>query len=248
MRAVLTYHSIDETGSPISIAPDAFRRHVAWLASGAVRVRSLTQLLTGNAREHDDSAVALTFDDGIVNFATHAAPLLSEHGLPVTLFVVADHVGRDNRWGGASQPGIPDLPLLDWDALGTLAEAGVEIGAHTRTHPHLSRLSATAVQDEMLSGTEQITSRLGRRPTTFSYPYGDCNASVVSLARQSFQWACTTDFRTLQRQEDSARIPRLDACSFRKAGHLEQWGSPAFHLGIRLRAAARHARRLIRAD
>ena len=38
MRAILTYHSIDESGSPISVDPDAFRRHVRWLASGRVRV------------------------------------------------------------------------------------------------------------------------------------------------------------------------------------------------------------------
>ena len=30
MRAILTYHSIDASGSPISCAPDAFGRHVSW--------------------------------------------------------------------------------------------------------------------------------------------------------------------------------------------------------------------------
>ena len=38
MKAILTYHSVDETGSVISIDERSFRRHVAWLASSAVRV------------------------------------------------------------------------------------------------------------------------------------------------------------------------------------------------------------------
>ena len=37
MKAILTYHSIDESGSVISIPEATFRRHVAWLAAGRVR-------------------------------------------------------------------------------------------------------------------------------------------------------------------------------------------------------------------
>ena len=48
MRAILTYHSIDESGSPISVAPAAFRRHVEWLASGRVRVVSLEEIVRLN--------------------------------------------------------------------------------------------------------------------------------------------------------------------------------------------------------
>jgi peptidoglycan/xylan/chitin deacetylase (PgdA/CDA1 family) len=246
MRGVLTYHSIDETGSPISIAPAAFRRHVSWLASGAVRVQSLHDLLDRAPSGSDDASVALTFDDGIVNFATHAAPLLRDHGLPVTLFVVSGHVGRDNRWGGRSQAGIPDLPLLDWDALGELAGSGVEIGAHTKTHPHLTRLSAAALQDEVLGAPDAIAERLGRRPTLFSYPYGDHNDAVASAARQAFRYACTTEFRALRAREDAARIPRIDACSYRAAGQLEGWGTPRFRAGVQLRQGARLARRVLR--
>src|SRR5690606_37701023 len=60
MRAILTYHSIDESGSPISVSREAFRAHVRWLASGAVKVRPLAELV--DARDGGD-AVAITFDD-----------------------------------------------------------------------------------------------------------------------------------------------------------------------------------------
>jgi peptidoglycan/xylan/chitin deacetylase (PgdA/CDA1 family) len=72
MRAILTYHSIDDSGSPISVAPEEFRAHVRWLGSGAVRVVPLAKLVT---LPPDDDAVALTFDDAFENFSTIAAPL-----------------------------------------------------------------------------------------------------------------------------------------------------------------------------
>ena len=113
MRAVLTYHSIDDSGSSISVRPDAFERHVRWLASGRVQVMALDDL----ARSHSDApAVALTFDDGFENFATHAAPLLRVHGFPATVFVVTDRVGEDKRleWdgGGGANPSTSGLACV----------------------------------------------------------------------------------------------------------------------------------------
>jgi hypothetical protein len=45
MRAILTYHSIDDSGSPISVDRAAFREHVTFLASGAVRVTDIAGVL-----------------------------------------------------------------------------------------------------------------------------------------------------------------------------------------------------------
>jgi len=65
VKATLTYHSLDDSGSAISVAPDAFARHLQWLSSGMVRVLTLGQLVN----EPDDAAdaVAITFDDGFLN-------------------------------------------------------------------------------------------------------------------------------------------------------------------------------------
>src|SRR5690606_21388666 len=95
MKAILTYHSVDPSASPISIDEAAFRAHVRWLASGRVRVVGLDELI---ALPPDTDAVSLTFDDAFENFATTAWPVLRDHGLPVTLFVVAGFAGRSNTW------------------------------------------------------------------------------------------------------------------------------------------------------
>ena len=51
MRAILTYHSIDDSGSPISIAPADFRRHLDWLTSGRVPVRSCSRAISSWIRD-----------------------------------------------------------------------------------------------------------------------------------------------------------------------------------------------------
>ena len=162
MRAILTYHSIDESGSAISVPPDVFSEHVRWMSRSDVRVLTLDDLLAQGSNDPTD-AVAITFDDGFMNFA-EAGARLTGHGLPVTLFVVTAHVGGTNAWGGRADPGIPTLPLLGWPELEQLVAGGVAVGAHTRTHTRLTALPSAAVEDEMDRCLEELRARLGVDP------------------------------------------------------------------------------------
>ncbi len=242
MRAILTYHSIDPSGSPISLDRDAFRRQMAWLATGRVRVMRVADLL---AAPPDGDAVALTFDDGCRNLAIEAAPLLAESGFPWTLFVVTDRVGGTNDWTGGRGFNIPELQLLDWKQLGRLAEQGVEIGAHTRTHPRLASLGAAEAADEIEGSAQRITSELGIRPAGFAYPYGELNEAATGAAGRTFDWAVTTELRSLGRSEDAHRLPRLDAFYLREPGRLEAWGSSRFWLYLRWRQGLRRVRAVL---
>jgi hypothetical protein len=116
----------------ISVAPDLFRRQMEALAASRVKVVPLEAIF-----EHP-GAVAITFDDGFVNVAEHAAPVLERLALPATVFVVSGYCGKRNNW--PTQPaGIPQLPLMDWTALRGLPPL-FSLGAHTVNHPDLSGL------------------------------------------------------------------------------------------------------------
>lgn len=244
MRAILTYHSIDESGSVISISEHVFRDQVAWLSQSDVRVVSLETLMR---MPSDANAVALTFDDGFVSFGDIAAPLLAEHRLPSTLFVVSDAVGRTNRWPGRSDRGIPELPLLSWESLGRLRDLGVEIGAHTRSHPDLSRLTGSLLRDEIVGGAERIRAELGHAPAAFAYPFGAVSDEAVNLVATRFDWGCTTEMRPVSTHEARALLPRLDMYYLRDPGQLERWGTARFQYHLRWRASARLVRRRLRA-
>ena len=244
MKAILTYHSIDASGSPISLDEATFRRHVRWLTSGAVRVASLRDLL----RLSDDTpAVALTFDDGFESAGTVAAPMLLEHALPATLFVVADHAGGSNAWGGRPRPGIPTLPLLGWDALARLAQAGLELGAHSRSHPHLTALRGDALHVEVAGSAERIRAETGCAVRSFAYPYGGVDTTVAAAAA-AFDHACTTEMRAVRGGDDPRLLPRLDAYYFRAPGLIESWGTARFRRHLWLRSQARRVRRRFALD
>ena len=97
-----------QSGSVISVDEGTFRRQADWLVASGVNVVSVSDLL--NMRG-DEDGLALTFDDAFENFAAVAWPLLREHGLPATVFVVSAYAGRTNAWGGRPEPGLPELPI-----------------------------------------------------------------------------------------------------------------------------------------
>lgn len=225
MKATLTYHSLDDTGSAISVTPQAFARHFAWLTSGRVRAITLDQLAT-----HPDDgtdAVAVTFDDGFLN-TREAVERLVDHGVPVTIFVVSGHVGGDNTWGAHTHRGIPTLPLLGWNDLERLAARGAGIEAHTRTHARLIGLSDAALDEELHGSQDDLSARLGRRSAHLAYPYGDVDDAVAARAVAHFRFAHTTEFRFMTTADDALRLPRLDMYYFQAPGALEAWGTGAF--------------------
>lgn len=242
MRAILMYHSVDASGSPISVTREQLAAHVRWLAGGQVRVVPLAALPQASS-----DTVAVTFDDGFVNFGTDAWPLLRAAGLPVTLFVVSGFVGRTNDWNGNGVSGIPELPLLDWNTLGRLAEEGVDIGAHTQTHPRLTKVDDGRLGDEIAGSADVIAAQLGTRPSSFAYPYGGVDDRVAAVARQAFARAVTTELALVEPVCDAGRLPRLDAYYFRDAGRLETWGTAAFRRRLAWRGFARRARQAMMA-
>lgn len=235
MRAILMYHSIDPSGSPVSLPREAFEDHVRFLAAGGVRVVDVP----GCIRPDRQDTLALTFDDAFANFETEAWPLLREARLPVTLFVVTGRAGATNDWSDGRGSGVPAIPLMDWDALGRVAEEGVELGLHSKSHPHLVARSEAELAEEVEAAGEELERRTGVRARVFAYPYGSFDEATARYVGARFQHAVTTELRWLEDAEDPHRLPRLDAWYLRRPGALATFGGPGFRAGVRLRRLAR---------
>lgn len=244
MRAVLTYHSIDESGSAISVHPDDFRRHIRWLGEHATWVVPLHAIPDSSERD----AIAITFDDGFLNFEQIALPLLREYKLPATLFVVSHHVGGTNSWRGTGrQTRIPTLPLLGWPGIARAASEGIEIGSHTQTHPVLGLLDPAELAREVRDSRADIVRELAITPSSFCYPYGDTNTDVQrAVADAGYSIAVTTELAAAQAGvDDPLLIPRIDAYYLRQAGLLESWGTPSFSRRLMLRRTGRRLRNAV---
>jgi peptidoglycan/xylan/chitin deacetylase (PgdA/CDA1 family) len=206
VRAVLTFHSIDDSGSVLSYSPKAFGKLLNALKLCDIPIVDLGALL----QQDTPRGVALTFDDGMRSVFTEALPILRSHSAPAHLFLTTSVVGATNRWPG--QPaGAPFFEMLQWSEIEALQKAGVHVEAHTVRHTDLRQLSDAALRDECDSADQTIASRLGARPRYFAYPYGLSDARVRAFARQRYRGSFTTDLRMLGCDEDRAALPRLDS-------------------------------------
>jgi peptidoglycan/xylan/chitin deacetylase (PgdA/CDA1 family) len=242
MRAVLAYHSIDPSGSALSVSPASFREHVRWLSSGAVRVVSLAELLAG--RDEEDM-IAITFDDALESFGSVAAPLLLDAGLPVTVFVASDYVGKLADWDGTGGD-VPVFPVLSWQELHDLSDAGVELGAHSRTHPVLTRLNDEQLHEEVHGSGVRIADRTGSQPRHFSYPYGAHDDRVAAAVTAGYDAAVTTELAGVHQGTDRYRLPRLEMYYFRDPRRLQAWGTAGFRRYLTIRRLARKTRATFR--
>jgi peptidoglycan/xylan/chitin deacetylase (PgdA/CDA1 family) len=206
MRAVLMLHSVDSSGSAISLAAPELRGLLDLIRSSGHSIVSLRELLETSAPD----TVALTFDDGMASLAAEAAPMLSAEGVSATLFLTTGYVGRDNHWP-SQPPSAPRLPMLDWGQVESLQAAGWAIEAHSLTHPDLRTLSDDELAEQLEAPRREIGQRLGRAPSAFAYPYGLLDQRVVDAVAQHYATALTTRMATLPAQVDPLRVPRLDS-------------------------------------
>lgn len=241
MRAILTYHSIDGSGSTVSTPPERFREQMEWIAGEGLTVTDVPGLLE---LPPECDAVALTFDDGFRNFATEAWPVLRNLGFPATVFVVVDQVGGTSRWESDGED-TPVLPLMDWDTLAELAAAGIRIGSHGRTHRALPELPLSELRREMVESAELLGKRLGTSPDGFAYPYGRFGRRAREAARSRYRWAVGTELRPLPGEPPLHALPRLDAYYFREPGTLEDWGSRGFDGRLWVRRQGRRLRHVL---
>jgi hypothetical protein len=188
--------------------------------------------------------VALTFDDAFQSFATIAAPLLQEHGLPAALFVSTKRVGSTNAWDVPSETkNIPILPLLDWDGIAGVAERGVSVGSHSENSQttDVSRLELAGRRAGRISLTTCAGSLELHRPRSPIHTVTRSRAN--GRPRQLiYKIALSTELRSIGANEDLHMLPRVDAYYLRVPGRLESFGTPAFKRYLRIRSRGRRLR------
>jgi peptidoglycan/xylan/chitin deacetylase (PgdA/CDA1 family) len=207
---VLMYHEIaeaSETASPLAVTPSAFGAQLEYLRGAgftAMTAGDLVARLAGDTRSLPERPVVLTFDDGYADFHSQAMPVLDHHGYTGTLYVTTGWVqDADMRLSAAGR-------MLNRTQLTEVADAGVEIGAHTRRHPQLDQLPPRLVREELHSSKQWLESELGRPVPGLAYPYGYSSAPVRQVAHAAgYGYACGVGNRMASPASDLLELPRL---------------------------------------
>lgn len=239
MRAALTFHGVDGTGSVLSVSPQALAGVVTAIRASGHEIVPLAELME---KPEIPNRVALTFDDGFRSVHAAALPVLREAAAPATLFLTTGFLGGDNHWPG--QPAwAPRFEMLGWNEVEALHGAGWAIEAHTGHHVDLRALGDDELEAELAAADEILQTRLGRPPQAFAYPYGYHDERVRKLAAARYRWSWTTELAVLAADDDPARLPRLDAFYLRSARVHRHFGSRRFSLYLALRRWLREVRR-----
>lgn len=173
------------------VGEDLFRRQLAELAAAGFRSGSLGDGMAA-AVDGAPPRIVLTFDDGFENVLRLGAPVLHAHGFTAIQFLVADLLGQTNEWeqreGEVAERLMDAAQVRDWLA------GGHDIGAHTCTHPRLTRVPPAQAREEIVAGKSKLEDLFGRPIRHFCYPYGDWNPAVRDLVQAAgYETACTSE-------------------------------------------------------
>ncbi len=215
-RVVLCYHSVDPSPSYLSLRPELFDEHLAWLQDHC-EVVALQELVSAAPRT-GGPYVAITFDDGYADNRVHAMPRLAARGMSATFFVTAGFLERDEEvmehlsaiWRAPRDR----LRPLAWTDLHELRAAGMSIGSHTWSHRNLARLSSADAEEELRRSREVLEERLGEQVRNVAYPWGKLSrhvtdATFAAARRAGYALGAISLPRPVREVEDPLRIPRF---------------------------------------
>jgi peptidoglycan/xylan/chitin deacetylase (PgdA/CDA1 family) len=189
---IFMYHAVaDVTEDPnqLAVSPARFAEQMAWLQRSGLRGVSMGTLTDALHAGQAGGLVGLTFDDGYTSMLDTVVPELNRYGFGATAFIISDLMGGTNEWDAG-----PVWPLLDSAGVAELAAAGIEIGSHTSTHPHLAGLPARAQAAEVTASRARLEDLLSAPIRGFAYPYGSMDeAARHAVGEAGYQYACAVE-------------------------------------------------------
>ncbi len=212
---ILTYHSIDTSGSVVSVSPGEFAWQMRYLKEFGFETVLLKDYLSDlSAKRFTSGRVAvITFDDAFRNVHEHAFPVMQEIGFTGTVFVPTDHVGGTPVW--RMESGLPVSPLMDWSELGAMLETGFDIQSHTHSHRSLATLNTPEIEQEIEQSRRAIETNLSHQVALLAYPFGEyTDIAIDQLKKSGFSGAVTVEFGLNPPGADPFRLKRVGSAYF----------------------------------
>lgn len=214
---VLMYHTIDskvDVTTP-TVSPENFEMQMRFLKENhynVVNPDKIIAYMTGKEKM-PAKTVAITVDDGLLNFYENAYPLLKKYKLPATIFIITDRIGM---------PGY-----LGWKELREISDSGlVEVGCHTKSHPWMPTVSVDEkrLHEEISLSKEILESSLGKKIYFLCYPNGAFNDAVKDAAKKAgYKGAFTTNPTKKSAIDDIYAIRRIKMSSKKTNPIVTAW-------------------------
>jgi peptidoglycan/xylan/chitin deacetylase (PgdA/CDA1 family) len=180
----LMYHRVaDDLATPWTVSNAVFEAQIEWLRANfdlVTMAEAQRRIREGNHRP----AVCITFDDGYAANCEAALPLLVKLRVPCVYFVTSRNVIDRRPFMHDIELGA-DCPPNTMEQIRALADAGIEIGGHTRTHADLGIADELTLRDEIFGGIADLERLISRPIRYFAFPFGQKR----NLSQEGFQIA-----------------------------------------------------------
>lgn len=213
---VLYYHRVaDDAANEWTVSNRMFARQMRWLKVHFDLISFEEVQTRMRSGRNDRPAVSITFDDGYADNCQQALPLLIREKIPCTYFVSNSQVfdGLPFPHDKATGRRFASNSVVE---LRELAAAGIEIGAHTRTHCDLGTIKDSDVLfDEVVTAGEELQAAIRKPVRYFAFPYGqfaNLNRQVFHLAHEAgYEGVCSAYGGYNLPGEDAFHVQRMPA-------------------------------------
>ena len=134
---------------------------------------------------------------------------MQNYGMSATIFLTVGEKGTQKA--EERLPSLEGRSMLKWYEIREMKRWGIEFGAHTLTHPDLTRLSQDRMETEICDSKKIIEDILNTPISYFAYPYGRYNDNVRELVQQHFACASSDKLGFITPNSEIYALERVDA-------------------------------------
>ena len=185
---ILMYHSIElmpksTVMRSLHVPPKRFMTQMWLLKRLGYKGLSMRELVPYLEGKKTGKVVGITFDDGYQNNLYNAAPILKKYNFNATCYLVSQRIGNSNTWDSCK--GITQRPLMTQSEVQEWLNLGLDIGAHSQTHPLLDELSEQKSHEEIFNCIVDLELMFRVSIKDFCYPFGRFNQSLIKMIKEA---------------------------------------------------------------
>ena len=202
---VLSYHSINNESSSVSLSTKEFENQLIYL-----KKNNYKSVFYDDIDMSKDKQIIITFDDGYKDIFLNCLPLLKKYEFKAICYIVVNKIGKTNEWDNDNNS-VSKKELMSNENLNEWIKNEMLIGSHSHDHFDLTKLTEKNIIYQLEKSKIQLEDMFSTKISSFCYPYGKYNLMIYKKAKNIYENAVTTNRSRYNLDKHSKHlIPRID--------------------------------------